>query len=522
MCLLKKKKYNKKIGQVFKPDIFLLVLIFFVGVFFRFYKLGTPFLSSDDLELAVTIMLEPGYLWMLQQYYGLIVSVIVKFFVGFTSLFGFTVTEVTWKLPVAFFGAIQPILTYFFLRYFRVSKTASLFGSAIIAVLPIHVMQSRYMWGYEVLGVFFVTIAIWSLVVFIKNPSRKNGLRTSFLNALYLVSHGYILPYVFCVFFIILFYIDGGSGTVTERLKKGLSIFINKLVWVFPIIFLAFYHGHILHSLRKETELGFYFLDHLVGFVSNIGIFLFVLLLTSFFGIIVFCKKRFYREPVLFLICGSAYLLPIFLLTPPGITIVRGYMLLGIYFILLGAIFFLDLLITKYKKIVLLVCALCFIITSWSTFESIFLLDKHNDPNFVKIERGTTQDVGTKTAGYLIRKYVNQDVPVLSVHKSVERGIFYYYFGRWGGSFTDFDHIMYVEMFNKLKDEAEVVISDKEMLGVIRKEERFIEKIKINSKGETVIWIFAKESINLPKTIVDAEEYNKKFDQEFAPKISLK
>ena len=90
---------------------------------------------------------------------------------------------------------------------------AALLGAAFVSVVPLHVFQSRFLYGHEVVGVFFITLAIWALVNFFSKPSIKGGLISSLFIGLYLISHGYILSFFLCLLYIIFFYMPSGVKT---------------------------------------------------------------------------------------------------------------------------------------------------------------------------------------------------------------------------------------------------------------------------------------------------------------------
>src|SRR4030095_1602265 len=162
------------------------------------------------------------------------------------------------------------------------------------------------------------------------------------------------------------------SGIVF-RFNTGMKLCSQYLVWVFPLLFLPLFVYPLGHSLRKPTRLGFYLQDHLPGFIENVGYFLALLLFAAV--IISLCSKVIRSKyTILFTICGAAYLAPLFFGTPPGITSIRGYMLMGTYFLLLCAAIVLDkLLVTKPSRTFLIfITSACFFLTSWGTVESIF------------------------------------------------------------------------------------------------------------------------------------------------------
>lgn len=186
----------------------------------RLLCLGNPFQSSENAGLAAEIIAFPGYLWMTQEHYGLLISFYLKFFVGLVSLLGVTITEFWWKAPIALLGILQVPLTYFFLKRMGCRELGSLCGAAFVSVLPLHVFLSRYLWGHEVLGVFFVTLAVWKLIDFLESPTIKTGFVASLFLGLYQISHGYILPFSPCIICIIVLYSPNKREKILSRLVE--------------------------------------------------------------------------------------------------------------------------------------------------------------------------------------------------------------------------------------------------------------------------------------------------------------
>ena len=314
-----------------------LILLVCLGLSLRLVLLGNTFQSSDNVELATRVILLPGYAWMIREYYGVLINLLVKVSVGVVSLLGIAVTEFWWKAPVALLGALQVPLTYRFVKRLGGGWMAALVGAAFVSVLPIHVMQSRYLYGYEVLGVFCVTLAIWSLLDFYGRPTWRRGIVASACLGVYLTSHGYTLPIVFCVASVValfthkrysatgsLLYFPGQAGqwVLLRSLVSGIGLFVTRFVWLFPVLFWPMYYPSVFHSMKKETRFGPYLLYYLPGFIGNVGIPIAVLLLlTILIGLL--SKRVKSRETVLLITCGAAYLAPLFLAAPPGVTVVR-------------------------------------------------------------------------------------------------------------------------------------------------------------------------------------------------------
>ena len=182
-----------------KKLLWVAAAVLVLGLLLRVLFLGNIFQSSDNARLASGIVSNPGYSWMGREYFGVMINLLVKFWAATLGTLGITLTETWWKLPIAIVGSLQAPLLFFFLRRLGCSSFATWSGTAMATMLPIHIMRSRFSWGYEVLGVFFCTIALWALLRFWQAPNRKSGVLASLAIGLYLVSHGFhptLFPFI--------------------------------------------------------------------------------------------------------------------------------------------------------------------------------------------------------------------------------------------------------------------------------------------------------------------------------------
>jgi len=489
-----------------------------LALLLRVLRLGNTFQSNDNVELAARILYNPGYGWTFTEPYGALIGVLVKLAVGCISLVGVTVTEFWWKLPVALIGTLQVPLTHAFLKRLKASEMGALAGAALMAVLPLHVMQSRYLWGYEVLAVFFVTLSLMSLLKFFEDPTRRNGLVASLLTGLYLISHGYVMPFAICGVALLCLFPPKDADTSGVRFLSGVRLAVRRHVWVYPAAF-SFSTAHCLvHALRKPTRPGIYLLDHGPGFLANIGWPLAVLLAA---GLVLACMRwGRSRRSLLLVISGAAYLAPLFFLTPPGITVVRGYMLMGTYFLILAALLVLDEFSRDRHMLAVGAVSLCAVLTLWGAVETIFARDAAFDPTGVRIERGgIPPDCGSKAAGYLFRKHVPDDAQVLAIHRAVEPPNLYYYFGRDEFAFYDLNLGRLRDKFIAMHARADVVICEPGQADMVEAAGGFERAFTVSSEGEPRMLIYARPEVGLLAVSEGAEKLNRSYDEEFAPEV---
>jgi hypothetical protein len=503
-------------GNIFILNILLLITA--VGFFLRTFLLGNTFISSDNAELAVRILGKPGFLWMVLEQYGILISLIDKMLVTFFAFVGINVTEFWWKIPVAIVGIMQIPLTFFFMRRLHVSLIGSLITSCIIAILPIHIFQSRYLWGYEVFGVFFLILAFWLLLIFFDNPTKKTGIIAGVFSGVYIISHGFFMPFFpVLVIVIFLFSPENGRGII-NRFVKGLKLYFMNLTWLFLLLFSPLTIRPIIHMLNKKTTFGFYVLDHLPDFIESCGIFIFILILIAIV-IHIFDKKSRSKEGVLFLSCGLIYLAPLFLGTPAGITVVKGYFLISIVMLIFFSVIVIDKKISRpsrEREFLMIPISLLLLGTLWGSVESLYFNDRLIDPSLIKLERGAIYDTGAKAAGYVIRKYIPDTAKVLAMHKKIEEPILYYYFNRKEYAFNDLADDQIAEKLNELKYEVGVVLCSEKQESLVKAAGYFGNRSAVIVDKKPAVIIYSRQNIKLPEKEFYASEINRKYDNEFS------
>ena len=499
----------------------LLALLVAVSLSLRLPLLGNVFDGSDNAELAARVTFYPGYGWMAREGYGLLINVLVKLCVGVFSLLGITITEFWWKLPLALVGSCQAPVVYLFLRRLRCREAGAVFGGLAVAVLPLHVMQSRYMWGYEVLGVLFVTLAVWALLDFFESPSPRSAATASVCSALYLLSHNYIVPFAGCILVLAGLSLRGDSGSVVRRARGRIHLMAVNLVWLVPLLSLPVWCSALAHSMTKQLQFGVYVTDYFTGFMGNTGWPLMLLCAGSVAGCLV--RKGAVVPPGRILaLCGAIYLAPLFLLAPPGITVTRGYMLVGTYFWVLCAALAFGELTSALRRVALCAGLVVLVATAWGTVESTFFLDRLVDPAYVKLERGgVTPDPGSKAAGYLVRKHVPREATVVAVHRSVEGSNLAYYFKRPRYARYDLTPELSIAWLRGMVDKADVVVCGEEHLEIMGADGRFPCKVVLMSRGEPRMWLYARPDAGLSDMRVDVRELNEAFDRQYAHKVEL-
>lgn len=495
--------------------VILLSLICIIGLAIRVYQIDHTFTSSDNVMLAERIVKKQGFLWMLMEQYGLLISLTVKFFSAAVALCGIAVTEFWWVLPIAITGMLCIPLAYLFLKRLGVSSAVSVIGALFMAVLPVHVFQSRYLWGYEVFGAMFLTIALWSLFNFYDDMTRKKAVTASILCGIYIISHGFFAPFAIVLLFIIYIY-SPEPGNFMHRFKAGLGLYIKRYLWVGMAVLLPLTTRPLIHMFAKKTKPGFYLFDHLPAFVSCTGI---LIALLMSFSLIVYAvyKPLRSKEASVLLLTGFLFICPIIFATPPGITVVKGYMLVSVVFFMYFSLVVTDRFFENRRSAVYAILIIAASITLWADIKVMFFRNSGFVPPFISQSRGEIYDPGTKAAGYLVQKYVPGSSSILAMHLKIEEPNIYYYFRRSDYAWDDLTLEQTITKLNELKDRVDVVICSRDQQDAVAAAGVFLKKVEMtDSSGGNAIFIYARKTVPMPDVESTFDKYNRLFDSEYS------
>ncbi|MBU0469247.1 MAG: hypothetical protein KKD07_06410 [Candidatus Omnitrophica bacterium] len=544
---------------------FLLILI--VSSFFRVYGIGRIFYNWDCSVLPYLVMESKNPLWSLFHSYGVFTPLSLEGFVRVLSFFNIPVVEFWWVLPVAVVGILTVLIIYLLVNILVGTKQA-LFVSFVLGLLPVHIIASRYSYGYECGYVF---LSILSLLLFIKHLKSKGifyGICFSIVFSLYVLTH-----FLFPLMFLIFFWSVVVMKTDKENVLSVKRVFLNK-VFILPALCILFevcialmvvfdsgnyfsfveknFFGHysnyyyysqtpIAHHLLRLRFLSvqrfnlssecFFQAD----FISFWNIWLYLILISLPFGVHEALRST---KKSIFFLWGVVYLIPfiaIELIFNVGMVTYLSFGLvpLAIY----TAMFFYDttsrVLAGVHKKLrkVVFVLFLVFIIASLfiSALYKVFQFDafayfRGEENPFLDRQmwyRNAYQyDAGYKTAGYYIRKYAaaNRNIYIYDLNFRVFLDKFYL---AREGMFSGSSYEEAKGLFEKGIDDIDIVISVPEGREFFDSFDSIEIKSKIysntlNREQKLVLLIYGKENIMLPKINMNTDEYNQLYDAKYS------
>jgi hypothetical protein len=301
-------------------------------------------------------------------------------------------------------------------------------------------------------------------------------------------------------------------------------------LWLFPVLFYPLYRQSLRHALEKDSAIGFYLDDHFEGFLANIGVPFFLLVLVGATAPLWLRRARD-RHHLLFAGLALLYLVPIFFAAPPGITVVRNYTLIGAACGVLAGLYVFDMLAQRWRAPLLAVTCLAGAVTAYGVVTELFPLRLSAGPlaaNLlrIRVERGVVPpDPLIKAGGYLYRRNIPPQSRTLSLHGSVEPPTYRYYFGGDARDvvFYDLPHANYAETLARFRDGVAVIIADVRAAELLAKDTAFHERISVTLRpvGPPGLRIFARPDLPVPELREFYAPLNAAFDRDFSPCVSL-
>lgn len=483
----------------------ILVTLSALAFLFRFGGLGTTFVTGEEATLPVYCITRRGLAWILTEPIGFLHPLTVKLWAAAVSETGHGMNEFLFKLPLAMVGVAQVPLTYIFLRRLGTTRLSGWIGTATVAVLPVHVFGSRYLGSAEVFGVAALSLALLTLIRFYEQPSGPRALGAGLASCLYLVSHGYIVPFFPLFVSVAWLYCGRDLGGVWRRFPT---------VWILPLLYLPLGLPALERAAQPPGGLGWYFLDHVDGLLANVGLFLASAVGAALAVMVVHRLAR--RDPRIHVLLVGAVLYgaPLMLTAPTDMNAARGDLLITVFLAAMAAVVILDTVVTSDRMLTASLFTAVFGLTAWGTYESLFLRDGAYDPARVRATHGgVPPDPGTKAAGYYVRRYAPADATVAAVHPAISPATLRYYFGRNAGASRNLRKAVPLASLEQAWSTAEVVVA-------APTDRRALEKAGLKpaasvfSEGRERMVVYASPVLNLVQQVLHAETANGYFERD--------
>jgi hypothetical protein len=504
-----------------------LAFLLMVAGLLRFSGLDRPFVWQDEVLPAFVACYEPGYRWMITFYStgGIIqLAAWVSAFV-LTSV-GVVMTEFWWVAPIAAVGTLQVPMTFALALRLGCRPPAALAAAATMAVLPVHVMQSRLTLSHEVLAVFWLSAATLAILRLFERPSLWRGLWASFCCGVYLASHHYVLPFGIYFLAVCALSAESREGPLFESIRAGAVTFLRHGGLLFPLLAVpvirlslgyAFVHRQPLPTPDLRPFDLFETIYRCAGAPMATVLFIAIPLGLARPG-------RNKRAIAFCTVSAGAYLAPLFLSDAPVHHDVTQYSMIGSHFMVLAAALALDTLkLQRTASLMFAAMAITVWVATLAVAAATVFVGKESSLALALPKGAVERDPGVKAAGYFVRRHVDSKAQILSVHGSFNRYSAAYYMrgGNVDGLYVLNDNRLASDrarLFDAFAREVDVVVVSRDLVGKVEGDDRFEKAFVIQCEGEPCVWIYVRPGMAIPRGVADAADFNAGFDSEYAPR----
>jgi hypothetical protein len=430
----------------------LLFSIFFIALFFRLYHAGGTFFGRDDAIVqlfALDSVPADGFLQSftrlehaalgnplrLAAYPLSVVLPVLAFLTALVSrAFSIPLTELTWVVPISLLGAATVFPAHRLLRRLC-GDGAALTGTALLAVIPLHVLVSRSLAAAWVPAFFMEIVTLLALQRAVDGRKWGKGLLSASLT-IYLLCHNQF-PSFAPVLFAAAVIFDASEDRLARKCRKALRLLTGPRVSLAPALallallgmhigFTYFYRpayrsfgtgvGLVGHMLHRGTQPGLYFRSAAAAALYALGPALLALCVFALAAWLAGIGRD--RKTLLFPLWSAAYLFPFFFFLSPQKTIVTGYMGDGLYpLVFLGAAvlarFFRAGGVRKWAAAAFL--AVVFAFSVLCSTATVFRLDWPAWIRMPQFHGSVEPDTGIKAAGTWFRSTTAEEASLFSV-----------------------------------------------------------------------------------------------------------
>tara|TARA_Y100000031_G_scaffold39468_2_gene44374 strand:+ start:1087 stop:2835 length:1749 start_codon:yes stop_codon:yes gene_type:complete len=538
-----------------KWEYVILILIILLGFGVRYYGVhadygfdgnDAPFFATFGLRVASLNNPIQTFAELMNFRWGAVTPVILALNLIILKVLNITITEKLITLPIVLIGTLTIFVIYLLGKELK-NKYVGLMSALFLAILPLHVAQSRNIGGTWIISPFLLTLSVYLLVKYFYD--KKYGFWASLVVSLYLISTSLFGGLIVLIPFIAILSSHSLFGGLKKifKIKNFVLPALFLLVPVVSYIIFSYYGfkdfgfiGHIFH--RGGGGIGFYIVTLFNDFVKDAGIYLVVLFIGAIvYGMFKLCgvvkeDKKFNKEngekeknkEIIPLIWVAIYTAPFLFLVKPEMTEISTYLnSMIIPLIILVGIFVYDvvewlsdknnMLYKYFKYCFVLVIVLILVLTSITMFGVVHRVSCNGDVNNYQMLQGSDyQNTGAKTAGYFVRENY-KDVKIFT---DLRPATGHYYLHMPVISSVDMDDTELFSYFGSISNDIDlVIVKQKNLVFIEPYLGGFSKVIEIQNNGKVVMTMFEKvygdDNNYLSSAVLHTEHYDALFDEKY-------
>ncbi len=497
----------------------------------RTYGAGVPFHTGDFACLPYKVSRWYGFTWIITHIHGPVLPTIDLLFAKAVVALGGVMNEAMWRLPLGLIGTAQVPLTFVLMRRLRGNVWASLMAAAIVAVMPSLTSDARYPYGYEVLGVFMASLALWAWLRALDRSTRASRWLAGGLLGLYLLSHLviYAVPIVVTT-----------AVLISLGLRKGLRrlLTLSTLVPVIlaaSCILFAFFGlgGGILGRMARHVGHGTLNvgastpIDLLALWHGHMGpIWSAFCIVAVLVGLVLLVRRDRRGLPAWWVV---VYVTPMVILLDFGnIGRPTSYQIQGTFAASLAGCLLLQVLaesavsLSRRTRAAVRVTLAGFgaavvALLLLGSVSSLFTPDRWPALTGTVDYGRVVPDPGFKAAGWYVREHVPDDALILATHgiMGLEYPCVFYYLGRHVAAAEDTSFETECRIIEAVRADIDIALVEPRYLTRFAPRFGFTLPVRFMRDGRPVLYVAARSGYEIPTMDVDIPQANRLYDRDY-------
>ncbi len=496
----------------------------------RTYGAGVPFHTGDFACLPYKVSRWYGITWIITHIHGPLLPMIDLLFAKAVVAAGGVMNEAMWRLPLALVGTAQVPLTFVLMRRLRGAIWTSLMAAAIVAVMPSLTSDARYPYGYEVLGVFMASLALWAWLRDLDRSTRASQWLAGGLLGLYLLSHLviYALPIVVTT-----------AVLISLGLRKGMRRLLTfstlaPVLLATSCILFAFFglgggilgrmsrhvgHGTLDAGASTPTDLLALWYEHMGPIWSAFCI------AAVLVGLVLVGRRDRRGLPAWWVV---VYVTPLVLLLDFGhIGRSSSYQIQGTYAASLAGCLLLQVLaesivsLSRRARAAARVALAGFgaavvALLLLGSVSSLFTQDRWPAWTGTVDYGRVVPDPGFKAAGWYVREHVPEDAVILATHgkTGLEYPCVFYYLGRHVAAAEDTSYEKECRIIEAVRDDIDIALVEPRYLPHFAREFGFSLPVRFMRDDRPVLYIAARNGYEIAAMDVEIPLANRLYDRD--------
>lgn len=502
----------------------------------RVWNLNATLATSDQAAMAWMLRYKFGVKWIFAHDYGPVVPIVDRTWAALLNRVHMPLNEAATRLPVVFASLLQVLVTFGLVRRLGLTRRIAAFGTLVTSLLPVPVTDAHFCWGYPTFWLLTGTTALWATLSYL-DTRRARWLA---LAGASLAAHCLSNCFAFAMPLTILIAWRTSVRANRASSKTGTSARSTWTAWCLGFALPCLLALAVIGGSWKWTgggQLGHLLFKHRAG-STGLQIaqlaqvpWLWGMQFGYLFGIVaaaglVYGTMLRDRCRLLAVLCWTSVLSLLFCVDWSRVGYPTAYAIEAAYAGgLLGAIWVARVwarLASHPSARLAFAGAAGIALLHMGIGSADACLQDGRLASLTGIRTGwgsVKPETGIKAAGWYVRKYVPADAIVMTTHTNtgMEAPVAEYYLGRQVLADCDLRPDMLPSLTRTLQGNLDVLVVDATWVHLADAMVGFERVATFRAENTPVRYVYARESLSLPRVDAKATALNALYDRECQP-----